>query len=433
MHYIIFLADGAADFPVAELGSRTPLQVANKPAIDRIARLGRCGSFVTVDEDMPPGSEVANLTVLGYDPHECYQGRGVIEAASMGVKLNDTDVAMRCNLICIADGRIKNHSAGHISTEEAHKLIRYVDRYVGGDDAHFFPGISYRHLLVLSEPSDGERRAQPSPPLDPSFLRSLDPSLSTDFQCFPPHDHVGEKVEDLMIIPKSDDAKPTVDRLNDMIRCSWELLPQHSVNQERVKAGKDQANSIWFWSQGRKPKMKTLKEQYGITGAVISAVDLIKGLGVYAGLDVIDVPGATGLIDTNYEGKADACLAALAGHDFVFVHVEATDEAGHARDVKQKIQGIEYLDSRLIARVMKGIEDKGTEATVAVLPDHLTPVAKGNHVHGPVPVAILNPHLAPDSVQTYDESSCASGILGMLHCSDFIRTFLNRQPPSVPH
>jgi 2,3-bisphosphoglycerate-independent phosphoglycerate mutase len=249
---------------------------------------------------------------------------------------------------------------------------------------------------------------------------------STDFECFPPHDHVGEKVEDLMIVPQSDAAKPTVARLNDMIRCSWELLPQHSVNQERVKAGKDPANSIWFWSQGRKPKMKTLKEQYGITGAVISAVDLIKGLGVYAGLEVIDVPGATGLIDTNYEGKADACLKALENHDFVFVHVEASDEAGHARDLKQKILAIECLDSRLVARVMKGIGDKRVQATVAVLPDHLTPVARGNHVHGPVPVAILTPGLAPDSVQTYDEVACAAGTLGQLHGNQFIRTFLGR-------
>lgn len=401
MKYIVFLGDGMADFPVPELGDKTPLQVAKKPAIDRIARLGRCGSFVTVDDDMPPGSEVANLTVLGYDPHECYQGRGVIEAASMGVKLNDTDIAMRCNLICIADGRIKNHSAGHISTEEAHTLIRHVDRYLGGEDVHFFPGISYRHLMVLDQGS-------------------------TDFECFPPHDHVGDPVEDLMIVAKSEDAKPTVDRLNDMIRCSWELLSQHSVNEARVKAGKDTANSIWFWSQGRKPRMRTLKEQYGITGAVISAVDLIKGLGVYAGLDVIDVPGATGLIDTNYEGKADACLKALEDHDFVYVHAEASDEAGHARDVKQKILAIEYLDSRLIARVMKGIEDKGIETTVAVLPDHLTPVAKGNHVHGPVPVAILNPNLEPDSVQTYDETACAAGVLGQLRGDRFIRTVLGR-------
>jgi 2,3-bisphosphoglycerate-independent phosphoglycerate mutase len=313
---------------------------------------------------------------------------------------------MRCNLICIADGRIKNHSAGHISTPEAQELIRHVDRYLGGDDAHFFPGISYRHLLVLDQGS-------------------------TDFECFPPHDHVDEKAEDLLIVPKSDDARPTADRLNEMIRDSWELLPQHSVNKARVKAGKDPANSIWFWSQGRKPKMKTMKELYGITGAVISAVDLVKGLGVYAGLDVIDVPGATGLIDTNYEGKADACLEALAGHDFIYVHVEASDEAGHARDVKQKTLAIEYLDSRLVARVMKGLEDRGIEATVAVLPDHLTPVAEGNHVHGPVPVAILGPGLTPDSVQTYDEAACAAGSLGQLRGSDFMRALLGQAAESV--
>jgi 2,3-bisphosphoglycerate-independent phosphoglycerate mutase len=425
MRFIVFLADGAADFPVAELGNRTPLAVAKKPAIDRIARLGRCGSFITVDDDMPPGSEVANLTVLGYDPRECYQGRGVIEAASMGVKLRDTDIAMRCNLICIADGRIKNHSAGHISTPEAHELIHAVDESLGGKGVRFFSGISYRHLLVLSEPFDGERQAQPSPPLDPSIPRSLAP-FSVEFDCFPPHDHVGERVEDLMIVAKTAAAKPTVDLLNDLIRRSWELLPRHAVNQARIRAGKDPANSIWFWSQGRKPKMKTLKEQYGITGAVISAVDLIKGLGVYAGLDVIEVQGATGLIDTNYEGKADACLEALADHDFVFVHVEASDEAGHAKDVKQKVLAIEYLDARLIARVMKGIEEKGIEAAVAVLPDHLTPVAKGNHVHGPVPVAIYNPRLPADAVQVYDEAACASGSLGMLRGDQFIRQVLQK-------
>jgi len=237
-----------------------------------------------------------------------------------------------------------------------------------------------------------------------------------------------------MIVAKSEEAKPTVNRLNGMIRSSWELLPQHAVNRARVKAGKDPANSIWFWSQGRKPKMKTMKERYGITGAVISAVDLVKGLGVYAGLDVIAVPGATGLIDTNYEGKADACLKALTDHDFVYVHVEATDEAGHSRDVKQKVLGIEYFDSRLVARVMKGIEEKGIETTVAVLPDHLTPVANGNHVHGPVPVAIsvLGPPSSvfrppsPDSVQTYDEASCATGDLGLLRGDQFIRTVLGR-------
>ncbi len=401
MKYIVFLADGAADFPLPELGGRTPLQAANKPSMDRIAREGRCGSFITVEDDMPPGSEVANLTVLGYDPKQCHQGRGVLEAAAMGVKLSDNDIAMRCNLICLADGRIKNHSAGHISSDEAHELIRHVDRYLGSDRVHFFPGVSYRHLLVMDEGS-------------------------TEIECFPPHDHVGERAEDLLVQPKSKAAEPTAVLLNNMIRCSWELLPAHPVNKKRIAAGKDPANSIWPWSQGRKPQMKTYQELYGITGAVISAVDLIRGVGIYAGLDVVMVEGATGLIDTNYEGKADACLKALKDHDFVFVHVEASDEASHAKNLREKILAIEYLDSRLIAQVMKGLEDQGIEATVAVLPDHPTPVAQGNHVHGAVPVAIRDPRLAPDSVQSYDEAACALGSLGLLRGSGFIRTFLGR-------
>jgi 2,3-bisphosphoglycerate-independent phosphoglycerate mutase len=398
---VVFLADGAADFPVAELDNKTPLQVARKPAMDRIAREGRCGSFITVEDDMPPGSEVANLTVLGYDPKQCHQGRGVLEAAAMGVKLRDTDIAMRCNLICLADGRIKNHSAGHISTEEAAEIIRHVDRYCGCEGARFWPGVSYRHLLVLEQGSP-------------------------DIECAPPHDHVGERAEDLLVRAKSQEAETTAAFLNRIVRRSWKLLPDHAVNKRRVQQGKDQANSIWPWSPGRKPKMATYRQLYGITGAVISAVDLIRGVGVYAGLDIIPVEGATGLIDTNYEGKADACVAALADHDFVFVHVEASDEAGHSKDLKQKILAIEYLDSRLISRVMKALEDKGIEATVAVLPDHPTPVATGNHVHGAVPVAIRNPRWAPDAVQSYDEESVKAGALGLLRGDGFIRTFLGR-------
>lgn len=401
MKFVIFLADGAADFPVRELGNRTPLQAARKPAMDRIAREGRCGSFITVEDDMPPGSEVANLTVLGYDPKQCHQGRGVLEAAAMGVKLRETDIAMRCNLICLENGRIKNHSAGHISTEEAAALIRHIDRYCGCESVRFWPGVSYRHLLVLEQGSP-------------------------DLECAPPHDHVGEQAEDLLVQARSKEAEPTAALLNSIIRHSWNLLPNHRVNKQRVQQGKDQANALWPWSPGRKPKMATYQELYGITGAVISAVDLIRGVGIYAGLDVIMVEGATGLIDTNYEGKADACVAALADHDFVFVHVEASDEAGHSKDVKQKVLAIEYLDSRLITRVMKALEERGIEATVAVLPDHPTPVATGNHVHGAVPVAIRNPRWTPDSVQSYDEESVKAGALDVMHGDGFIRAFLGR-------
>jgi len=401
MRFIVFLGDGMADYPVPELGDRTPLQVANKPAIDRIAHQGRCGTLVTVEDDMPPGSEVANLTVLGYDPYQVFQGRGVIEAASMGVRLEDTDIGMRCNLICIEDGRIKSHSAGHISTEEAAELVEYLNQELGSDNARFYPGISYRHLLVLKQGS-------------------------ADLECFPPHDHLGEPASGLLVRPRKDEAKPTAELLNSMIRRSWELLEDHPVNRKRREQDKDPGNSIWVWSPGRKPKMATFKQSYGITGAVISAVDLIKGIGVYAGLDVIEVEGATGLIDTNYEGKADACLAALADHDFVYVHVEASDEAGHARDAKQKVQSIEYLDSRLIARVMKGIENRGIEARVAVLPDHATPVSKGNHIRGPVPVAIMGPGFEPDPVKVYDEESVLAGVLGEMHGDRFLKTLLAR-------
>jgi 2,3-bisphosphoglycerate-independent phosphoglycerate mutase len=407
LKYVIFLGDGMADLPIPELGGKTPLQVATKPAMDRIAREGRCGSLVTVEDDMPPGSEVANLTVLGYDPHECYQGRGVIEAASIGVNLAPDDVALRCNLICIEDERIKNHSAGHISTEEAVELINFLGSKLGSNEVRFHPGISYRHVVVL-KPGAVFGKSPPSP----------------EVECFPPHDHVGEPVQDLRIKPKTPAAQATADLLNDLVRRSWYLLASHPINVRRRQLGKDPANSIWFWSPGRKPKMATFRELYGLSGAVISAVDLIQGLGIYAGLKVIKVPGATGLIDTSFEGKADACLQALESVDFVYVHVEAADEAGHSKDLRQKIQAIEYLDQRLIARVLKGFEERRLNPVIALLPDHATPVAKGNHIHGPVPVAIRDPRHAPDSVQAYDEVSVGAGSLGLMRGRQFFQTFL---------
>ncbi|MFO7650049.1 MAG: cofactor-independent phosphoglycerate mutase [bacterium] len=402
MKYIIFLGDGMADLPVAELGGRTPLEVAVKPTMDAIARDGACGRFITVDDDMPPGSEVANLSVLGYNARICYQGRGVIEAAAMGVPLSDSDVGLRCNLICLDDGRIKNHSAGHIPNGDAHQLVRFLNARLIPGGAKLYPGVSYRHLLVLS-------------------------SGSADLDCAPPHDHVGERAEDLLVKPRSADAAPTADLLNDLIRRSWKLLADHPLNRTRVREGKDSANSIWPWSPGHRPRMQTFKDLYGLTGAVISAVDLIRGLGVYAGLEVINVPGATGLIDTNYEGKADACLDAIARHDFVFVHVEAPDEAAHSRDVKQKIQAIEFLDERLIKRVVKTIRKQRSDTIIALLPDHITPVEKGNHVHGAVPFAIMGPGFAPDVVQRYDELSVEVGSLGTLRGQEFFHTLIGRR------
>jgi 2,3-bisphosphoglycerate-independent phosphoglycerate mutase len=373
--------------------------VARKPTIDRIAREGRCGQLVTIEPDMPPGSEVANLTVLGYDPKTCYQGRGVLEAASMGITLKPTNIAMRCNLICVKDGKIKNHSAGYISTEEAKKLISVIDTKLGNKDIHFFPGLSYRHLLILSQGS-------------------------SDLECFPPHDNVGKPLSEVSIKPLRPEAKSTAEILNNLVFRSNEVLTRHPVNQARKKAGKDEANYIWPWSPGRKPQMETLEQRYGLKGAVISAVDLIKGTGIYAGMDVINVEGATGLWDTNYEGKADACIAALEDHDFVYCHVEATDEAGHSKDLDLKIKTIEYLDERLIARIMQNLENKKIEAVVSVLPDHATPVEHGNHVKDPVPVAILDQRKPMDSVMTFDENAVRSGALGLMHGKQFIENVL---------
>jgi len=390
-----------ADYPIERLGGKTPLMVARKPAIDTVARRGRCGRLVTVEPDMPPGSEVANLTVLGYDPRTCYQGRGVLEAASLGVDLGSTDIAMRCNLICVEDGKIKNHSAGHIGTEEAGKLIAALNSELGDEKIRFFPGLSYRHLLILSEGS-------------------------ADLECFPPHDNVGRSLHEVLIKSRGPESVHTARLLNDLIMRSNEILINHPVNKNRRQAGKDEANYIWPWSPGRKPRMKTFQERYGITGGVISAVDLINGTGIYAGMEVIRVKGATGLWDTNYEGKADACIRALENHDFIYCHVEASDEAGHSKNLDLKIKTIEYLDRRLVARIVSGIEEKHIDAVVAVLPDHATPVEHGNHVKDPVPVAIWDPAKEADSVMSFDEDAVCNGVLGLMHGKQFIETVLAR-------
>ena len=397
MKYIVILGDGMADYPIARLGHRTPLQAARKPNMDRIARLGRCGLLKSIEDDMPTGSEAANLSVMGYDPREVLQGRGVLEAASMGVDIRDDQIAMRCNLICLfEDGRIKNHSAGHISSEESDLILKTLQHEIGSDAWRFYTGVSYRHLFVGNQ---------------------LDPRL----ECAPPHDHPGESAESLLIKPRTPEAAPTAELLNRLTRQSWNLLKDHPVNQQRRAQGKDAANSIWLWSPGKRPKMWTFPERFGVTGSVISAVDLIRGIGRYAGLEIIRVPGATGLYNTNYEGKADACLEAIQQRDFCYVHVEAPDEAGHDGNLELKIRTIEDLDARLIGRILDGLQARHMEAVIAVLPDHPTPVESRIHTREPVPFAILDPRQPPDSVQAYDESSCATGSYGTLHGDAFIR------------
>jgi 2,3-bisphosphoglycerate-independent phosphoglycerate mutase len=396
---IIIIGDGMADYPVPELDGKTPLMVAKKPAMDRIAREGRTGLFTTIEPDMPTGSAVANLSVLGYDPRQDFQGRGVLEAASLGVTLAPTDMAARINLICVEDGKIRSHSAGHITNAEAHQLIRDLNAHFHDLPTTLVSGLSYRHVLVVP---DG------NPHLD----------------CAPPHDHVGERVEELLVKPRHPQAQPTADLLNRLILESQDFLREHPINQRRIAEGHQPANSLWPWSPGVKPQMNAFQERFGITGAVITAVDLIKGLGIYAGLDVIEVKGATGLYDTNYEGKADACLQALSDRDFVYVHVEAADEAGHEQDLALKIRCIEDLDRRLIQRVLDGLQARRIEAVVAVLPDHPTPLAHGKHVRDPVPVAVRDPRQMPDAVERFDEESVKAGSLGHLRGAEFIETVI---------
>ncbi len=409
MKYVIFLGDGMADYPVPELDGKTPLMAAKKPGMDRIAREGRTGLFRTIGPEMLTGSAIANLSVLGYNADELFhgvEGRGVLEAASLGIPLDDGDMAMRVNLICIEDGKIRSHSAGHIATEEARTLIRDCQSFFREWKLRLYPGLSYRHVLVVP---GGEFR----------------------LECFPPHDYVGAPWRDLAIRPAAAAGTETADLLNRLVADSQEFLQRHPVNVKRLKEGKQAANSLWPWAPGKKPIIKTLQERFGISGAAITAVDLIKGLAIYAGMKPVEVDGATGLYDTNYEGKADAALKALEEVDFVYIHVEAPDEAGHEKNLRLKIRCIEDLDRRLIQRVLEGLERRGWENTVAVLPDHPTPIANGNHTREPVPVAIRGPLAPADAVSCFDEESVKSGSLGLLTGSQFIETFFRgrRNPP----
>ncbi len=401
MKYIIILGDGMADRPLESLGGKTPLMVANTPNIDALCAKSRTGQLVTVPKDLPPASDVANLGVLGYDVHNIYEGRGVLEAASMGVKIGPGDMGMRCNIICIEDGKIKNHSAGHITSEEAGQLIETLNEELSTEIIRFYPGVSYRHLLVIKH-----------------GMKHL--------HCTPPHDVPGTSFRDVLIRAETENARPTAELLNTLILQSQKILPEHPINKKRIAAGKDPGNSIWPWSPGYKPRMQTFSELYGInSGAVISAVDLVQGLGVYAGFKVIKVEGATGLYDTNYEGKARAAVDALREVDFVYLHIEASDEAGHEGDEQLKIKTIEYLDQRVVQYVVEQTAQMAEDAAIAILPDHPTPCAIRTHVHDPVPFLIYHPGATPDTVTQYNEESVKDGYYGILKGNQFIKAFLN--------
>ena len=400
MKHIIILGDGMADEPIASLGGLTPLQYAQTPYMDELAREGVTGRLKTVADGFHPGSEVANMAVLGYDLPTVYEGRGVLEAASIGVELQPGDMAMRCNLICVEGEILKNHSAGHITTEEADELIRYLNEQLGSERIHFYTGVSYRHLLVIK---GGDKRVA----------------------CTPPHDVPLRPFRPLLVKAEVPEAQATADLLNELILRSQELLKNHPVNLRRQAEGKDMANSIWPWSPGYRPAMRTLKEMYGFErGAVISAVDLIRGIGVYAGLKVLHVEGATGLYDTNYEGKAQAALEALKENDFVYLHIEASDEAGHGGDVALKIKTIENLDRRAVGPIYEAVKQWDEPVAIAVLPDHPTPCAVRTHTNQPVPFLIWKPGEAPDGVTRFDEFAVAEGKYGVLEKDQFIKEFL---------
>lgn len=389
-----------ADEPIEALGGKTPMQYADTPYMDKLAEMGVTGRMKTVADGFHPGSEVANMAVLGYDLPTVYEGRGVLEAASIGYDLKPSEMAMRCNLICVEGDILKNHSSGHITTEEADELIRFLNEKLGSDRIHFYTGVSYRHLLVVE---GGDKR----------------------LDCTPPHDVPLHPFRPLMIKPEAPEAQETADLLNNLILQSQEILKDHPVNLQRIAAGKDPANSIWPWSPGYRPAMQTMQEMYGFKqGSVISAVDLIRGIGVYAGLEVIDVEGATGLYDTNYEGKAHAALEALKTNDFVYLHVEASDEAGHEGDVDLKIRTIENLDKRAIGILFEELQKWDEPVAIAVLPDHPTPCAIRTHTNTPVPFLIYKPGQEPDSVTRFDEFSVLEGKHGILEKDEFIKELL---------
>ena len=401
MKHIIILGDGMADHPLPQLGGRTLLQAAHTPWMDLLARQGRNGRLVTVAPGFHPGSEVANMSVLGYDLPTVYEGRGPLEAASIGVDLAPGDMAMRCNLVCLEGDLLKNHSAGHITTEEADTLIRFLQERLGDERVHFYTGVQYRHLLVIR---GGDKR----------------------LDCTPPHDVPLQPWRPLLPKAECPEAQQTADLLDTLILRSQDLLRDHPLNKQRIAQGKDPANSIWPWSPGYRPQMEPFSTRFPQvrSGAVITAVDLIRGIGRYAGLRRIDVPGATGLYDTNYEGKVHAALDALRTDDFVYLHIEASDEAGHEGDIALKRQTIEDLDSRVVGPIYEAVKDWPEPVAIAVLPDHPTPCEVRTHTAEPVPFLVWHPGIEPDAVQTFDEVAACEGAYGLLREDGFIREFM---------
>lgn len=383
MKYVVVLYDGMADYPIDVLDNKTPMMAADKPIFDSLAQKGEVGLVKTIGDGLKPGSEIGNLTVMGYDPRKYYTGRSPLEAISIGVKMAEDDIALRCNLVTLSDEADYNdktmvdYSAGDISSEEAAEIIKSVQEAFGGGEFDFYSGVSYRHCLIHHK-------------------GTTDLGTMT-----PPHDISGRVVGPY--ISDSENAK----KLTDLMRKSYDLLKDHPVNKKRIAQGKRPANSIWLWGEGTRPELPAFSDIYGIKGTVISAVDLLKGIAIAAGMDAPDVPGATGYIDTNFEGKANAAVEALkTTSDFVYIHIEAPDECGHRFEPENKVKSIEYIDSRVLPIVLKGLEEIGDDYKIMILPDHPTPLSTRTHASDPVPYMIYQKSKKTDSgVESIDEES----------------------------
>lgn len=383
MKYAVILGDGMADFPIPELGGKTPLSAADKPYTDKLAPLSEVGLVRTVPCGMKPGSDVANLSVMGYDPAECYTGRSPLEAASIGIELKDTDVTARANLVTLsdeqnyADRTMADYSAGEISTEEAKVLVEYLAERLNDEKYRLYAGVSYRHCLVVSNGA-----------------------VAGDLT--PPHDITGRPVKDYL--PQSEEGKKYLA----LMERSAALLKDHPVNIRRIAEGKRPANSLWFWGEGTKPALQSFYGRYGLKGGIISAVDLLKGIGKLTGMRVIEVPGATGNYDTDFAGKAEACLAAFKdGLDYVYIHMEAPDECGHHGDLRHKIYSIEQIDKQVVKRVKEGLDESGEPYRILIMPDHPTPINTMTHCKDPVPYLIYGSGIKGNGASAYDESNAA--------------------------
>ncbi|MFO7898895.1 MAG: cofactor-independent phosphoglycerate mutase [Planctomycetota bacterium] len=393
MKYCIVIPDGMADYPVDELDGKTPLEAADTPNMDRVAERGRQGTLYTVPEGMDPGSDVAIMSVLGIDPATCYTGRAPLEAASMGIELGPRDTAFRCNLVTVDEETMIDYSAGHITTAEAAALIEAIGERLATEAIRFYPGVSYRHLMVYRGPED------------------------VSAECTPPHDITGEPYK--RYLPRG----PGAELLRELMESSAEILEPHDVNAVRVDHDESPANMIWLWGSGKAPTLRTFKDRFGKTGAVISAVDLVKGIGTYLGFDVIEVEGATGYLDTNYAGKAEAAISAFGTHDLVVVHVEATDEAGHKGSVREKIQAIEDIDAKVLGPILDAMLDQ-TDFRILVTPDHPTPISERTHVAEPVPFAMCGTDVQPVHEMPFSEKTAADTGLRIEHGHELMAYFL---------